>query len=81
MYYFYVLQNEQGDFYMGYSADLKQRLRDHNSGRNTSTKSHSWKVVYYEAYLSERVARDREQKLKAHGRSWQLLLERIKAQF
>ena len=81
MYYIYVLQNEQGDFYIGYTSDLKRRLREHNSGQNPSTKLHSWELVYYEAYRSEIVARDRETKLKAHGRSKQLLLERVKAQF
>ncbi len=81
MYYIYVLQNKQGDFYIDYTSDLKRRLKEHNSGKNTSTKSHSWDLVYYEAYRSEIVAREREKKLKAHGRSKQLLLERVKAQF
>ena len=81
MYYVYVLSNEQNDFYIGYTSNLKRRLKEHNESRNTSTKYHLWEVVYYEAYKSESVARERERKLKSHGRSKQLLLGRVKAQF
>ena len=83
MYYVYVLQNvrNENDFYTGYSSDLKRRFRQHNEGRNTSTRGKEWRIVYYEAYVSERVARNRERVLKHDGRVKRFLMDRIKSQF
>ena len=76
MFYVYVLRSDDG-FYIGYSADLKNRLAQHNAGRNTSTKGRQWTLFYYEAYRSESAARKREGVLKGHGRSKQALLKRL----
>lgn len=68
MFYVYVLQNELNrTFYIGYSRDLKQRISDHNSGKGSRlTKSGgNWKLIYYEAYLSQRDALGREKFLKS----------------
>ena len=83
MYYVYVLQNvdDDADFYTGYSRELKRRVAQHNAGRNPSTQGKRWRVVYYEAYISEAVARDRERILKHDGRVKRFLFERIKSQF
>ena len=61
MYYVYVIQNETGEFYTGFSANLAKRLANHNAGGTQSTQGHQWKLVYYEAYVSELYARKREQ--------------------
>jgi putative endonuclease len=69
MYYVYVLHNSVTKmYYTGYSSDLKRRFQEHVDGNNMSTKSHHefWKLVYYEAYLSEKSARSRELQLKSH---------------
>ena len=83
MYYVYVLFNEDNpkDTYVGYSSDLRKRVLQHNSDMNSSTQGRRWKLVYYEAYLSERAARDRERKLKHDGRVKRFLFERIRSQF
>ena len=60
MFYVYVLRNETGGFYIGYTADLKRRFRDHNAGLVRSTRGRRWSLIYYEAYVSEGVARKRE---------------------
>ena len=78
MYYVYVLQSERDEIYIGYSADLRRRLAEHNDGKNTSTRGRSWDLLYYEAYRSETAARKRERVLKGHGRSKQALLERLR---
>ena len=81
MSYFYVLLNVEDDmeeFYIGSTSDLKKRYRDHCAGRNKSTAGRKWRLVYYEAYLTLKAARERERKLKNHGRTKQLLLERIR---
>ena len=78
MYYVYVIQNEVNEFYIGYSENLEKRLANHNSGGTQSTKSHQWKLVYYEAYANEMYARKREQSLKKNRRMKTFLLERVK---
>ena len=78
MYYVYVILNEKGDNYIGYSKDVDNRLEQHNRGENISTRGHVWRLVYYEAFLSEEDARNRERKLKQRGQSKRYLFERIK---
>ena len=82
MYYVYVIQNldNPDDFYLGYSANLKDRLSAHNSDKNLSTRGKSWRVIYYEAYLNEAVAKKREQKLKQNRRMKQFLFQRVQSQ-
>ncbi len=79
MYYVYILQNQSNDrdIYIGSTSDLKRRLKEHNRGDNKSTRGREWKILYYEAYQKETTARERERKLKSHGRSKQLLIERV----
>jgi putative endonuclease len=65
MYYVYILQNSEGKFYKGYTADLKKRIKEHNSGKVKSTKNFKhWKLVYYEAFISKASARKEELFLK-----------------
>ena len=80
MHYVYVLQNVDrcDDFYLGFSSDLRQRVEDHNQGRNQSTCGRTWRLVYYEAYLTEAAARRRERRLKHDGRVRRFLMDRIK---
>ena len=67
MYYVYVLHsNHDQGLYIGYSADLKRRLNEHNEGKSISTKARRpWRLVYYEAYVDERDALGREEFLKS----------------
>jgi len=51
MYYVYVLCNSRGNLYVGYSGDLRRRIREHTRGGSRSTSGDRWKLVYYEAYL------------------------------
>ena len=64
MFYVYLLENEQGETYAGYSADLRKRVVEHNQGRNFSTKRHSWRCIYYEACTEQEDARRRERYFK-----------------
>ena len=77
MYYVYVIKNEIGERYIGYSKDLKQRIKSHNGGFNKSTKNHQWELLYYEAYKNEQDARKRERTLKNSGQGRRFLWERI----
>lgn len=80
MYYTYLLFNTKTrKFYIGFTSDLVKRYEQHLAWNNESTayESHSWKLVYYESYLSESDARNREIKLKNHGRWIQEIKKRI----
>ncbi len=68
MFYAYVLKSlKNSDIYIGFSDDLKQRYKDHNSKRVKSTKGYApWKLVYYEAYKNKQDATKREKQLKLH---------------
>lgn len=83
MYYFYVLRNVENasEFYTGSTGDLRRRLAEHNQGKQAATGGRQWEVVYYEAYRSERVAREREHKIKRNGRMRTILMNRITSQF
>ncbi len=65
-YYVYVLQSiKNQSLYIGYTADLKKRLSEHNRGLNFSTKPYRpWELIYYEAYRDRKDAERREEYLK-----------------
>jgi len=53
MYYTYILESEKkpGKRYIGHTSDLKQRLREHNSGRCEATHRFlPWKIKLYIAF-------------------------------
>ena len=67
MFYVYVLRSATDDgFYIGYSANLRQRIAQHGRGDSLAT-SHrgSYKLIYYEAYLEQADAIGRERYLKS----------------
>ena len=69
MFYVYVLHSKfDNGLYIGYSTDLKKRLKQHWAGLSFAT-SHrgAWKLIYYEAYLEEADAFGRERYLKSGG--------------
>jgi len=69
MFYVYVLQSEKDNkFYVGYTNDLKSRLKLHNEGKIISTRNRQpIKLVYYEGSLNRQDALHREKYLKS---SW-----------
>jgi len=79
MYYVYVLESKSvGEIYIGSTNSLERRLREHNSGAETSTKRYMpWFLLYYEAYSTEELARTREKKLKYNGNAIRELKKRI----
>jgi len=78
MVYVYVLHNSNKELYIGSTRDLKRRISEHNNGRSHTTKNHTWKLIYYEAYLVESDAREREHQLKYHGQSKRWLKHRLR---
>lgn len=66
-YYVYVLLSEKDNqFYTGYTANLENRLTEHQSGRVTSTKHRlPLKLIYFEGCLNQQDATRREKYLKS----------------
>ena len=79
MYYVYLLKSKKTKkLYIGYTSDLRQRLTEHNAGRNRSTKAYiPFELVYYEAYRSKDDAMQREKQLKHFKQGYTRLKERI----
>lgn len=69
MYYIYILISlRDKNFYVGYTNNLPNRLKLHNSGQVISTKNRQpLKLLYYEACLNQQDATHREKYLKT---SW-----------
>ncbi|MEK7624586.1 MAG: GIY-YIG nuclease family protein [Patescibacteria group bacterium] len=66
MYYVYILQSKKtGKIYKGCTKDLKNRLKEHNSGHTQSTKADiPWKLIYCEIFTNKTDARREELFLK-----------------
>ena len=67
-YYVYILQSEKdGEFYTGYTKDLKLRFEQHQKGFVESTKNRQpLKLIYSEACLNQQDATHREKYLKSY---------------
>ena len=67
MFYVYVLQSlKDGQFYTGYTDDLKRRVAEHDGGLNISTRPRRpFELIYYEACHNEKDALAREKYLKS----------------
>lgn len=73
MYYTYVLKSEKdGKLYIGWTVNVRHRLREHNAGRVIATRHRiPFQLVYYEACLLEEAAISREKQLKTgFGRAY-----------
>ena len=60
MFYVYYLRSlkDASHYYVGYSANLKKRVSEHNSGSSKATKPYyPWQLIFYEAYLDKKDAK------------------------
>lgn len=78
MYYVYILKSSEDKLYYGSTSDLKRRMREHKSKHVFSTKNGTWSLIYYEAFIVEEDARNREVQLKKHGQAKAQLKKRLK---
>ena len=67
-YYVYVLKNTNNTkltTYVGYTKNLKLRLKLHNEGMVAKfTRGRNWKIMYYEKYSTKEEAISREYYIK-----------------
>ena len=74
----YSKKQKDNKLYIGSTNNLRKRLKEHNDGKVFSTKSRiPFKLIYYEAYKSEKDARKRESNLKLRSRAFAQLKKRI----
>ena len=66
MFYIYILESKKDkNLYIGSTRNLKQRVQEHNKGKNKSTKSRiPYKLIFYESYINKKDALKREKYLK-----------------
>lgn len=82
MYYVYLIQSiPHKQIYIGSTVDLERRMEEHNNseGFGSTRRYKPWRLIYYEAYRSEKDAREREKQLKYHGRALGQLKRRIQS--
>ena len=67
-FYVYMLKSVNSDFsktYVGYTHNLKARLKKHNTNKGAkSTKGHKWVLIYKKKFKSKNEAMSFEYKLK-----------------
>lgn len=66
-YYTYVLKStKDGELYIGYTTNLKERIIRHNKGLNIATKPHiPYQLIFFEGFLNRVDAKNREVYLKS----------------
>ena len=65
MFYVYVLKDLTGRLYVGYTRDLRERLKQHKSGKMWTTKRmKEFELIFYEAFKSKEDAIRRERYFK-----------------
>ena len=80
MYYVYIIENVENtkEHYVGYTSNLKKRIKEHNSEDNKGyTRGRKWRLVYYEAYLDKSIAYKRDQRIKRHSKIRKILYKRL----
>ncbi len=66
MFYVYVLLDKNNHFYIGYTKDLKERIKLHKKGKVYATKTKlPIKLIYYESNLNQYDSLNREKYLKS----------------
>lgn len=67
-YYTYVLESQvDGDWYTGYTQNLRSRFEKHNAGKVQATKHRRpFKLIYFEACRKKDDAIQREKYFKTH---------------
>ena len=65
--------------YVGYTNNLKERIKKHNSGKGTkSTRGRKWKLLYFEEFISKKEAILRECYIKKNRKFRNLIKNKYK---
>jgi putative endonuclease len=76
MYYFYILQNNYGKLYCGYTQNVDLRVLKHNqsSGAKYTSKYKNFQLVFKQEFDTKQEALKRESQIKKWSRSKKLAL-------
>lgn len=79
MYYVYLIKSLQKNwFYIGYTDNITNRLKKHNTYQVRSTKAHApLKLIYFEAYNDKTSAKKREIQLKKNSQQKEILFKKL----
>ena len=77
-YVYFIRSRKDNSYYIGYTNNLEQRIKDHNSGKTKSLKHKiPLDLVYSEAYTNSKIARIREIFLKKNSAAKREIINRI----
>lgn len=70
-YYVYILESQNGKYYVGYTSDLERRMKKHQSGKGSKfVRGFGFsKLLYHEEYPTKSEALKREAELKIWPRA------------
>ena len=81
-YFVYLIGNDKRGkitTYVGYTNNLKKRLSLHNRSKGAKfTKGRTWKLMYYEKFLTKKEAMSREYYIKKNKNFRNLLKNKYK---
>ena len=67
MYDVYIIKNKAGKYYIGYTRDIENRLKEHNRGKTKSLRGHGpFKLIYIETFSTRIEAVKRERQIKKY---------------
>lgn len=69
MFYTYILKSlKDNSYYIGYTQNLSNRLKQHNAGKNRYTKGHiPYRIIHQENFGNIKEAKLKEKKIKSIG--------------
>ena len=77
-FFVYLILNKNNTSYVGYTNNLKKRLKKHNSSKGAKfTRGKKWNLIYYKQFKSKSEAMKEEYKLKKNY----ILRKKIKNKF
>ena len=76
--YLLVAKPEYKISYIGWTNNLKKRLKEHNEGKGAKfTRGRKWKLIYYEVVKNKSLALKREYKLKKNRKLRNLIKKKF----
>ena len=76
--YFLISLNNNNTSYIGWTYDLKKRIKKHNEGNGARfTRGKKWKLIYFEVLKSKNLALKREYELKKNRKVRKLILDKF----
>jgi predicted GIY-YIG superfamily endonuclease len=80
-FYVYVLKLHNGDYYIGQTREIRERLMEHRDGQTRSVRDREPKLQYFEIVASRETAMCREMELKGIARNNRREMVRIIRRF